>query len=66
MLWSRFYQNVYPIRKPFGKGEDMVQRAEVVIPHTGFKVANKIKQIVMEIDDPFRIFFSFSMICLYG
>ena len=44
----------------------MVQVAEVVIPHSNFKICDKIKEVVEEIDDPYRIYFSFSMICTYG
>ena len=54
------------IRPPKGTGEDMVQTCELTIPHTDFKISNKIKEIVNMIDDPYRIYFSLSFICLYG
>ena len=44
----------------------MIQDAELVLPVTNFKVADKIKEIVMKIDDPYKIYFAVSMICLYG
>lgn len=54
------------IRPPVGKNENKVQFAEIVIPHTGFKISNIISNIVDAIDDPFRIYFSLSMICHHG
>lgn len=54
------------IRPPVGKGENKIQFAEIVIPHTGFKLSNMINNIVDAIDDPFRIYFSLSMICHHG
>lgn len=47
-------------------GEDMIQDAELVLPVTNFKVAGKIKEILSKIDDPYKIYFSISMICLHG
>ena len=54
------------IKPPVGINDDKVQYAEIVIPHRDFKIKDKIRQIIEEIDDPYRIFFSFSMICLHG
>ena len=54
------------IRKPFGNNQDKVQVAEIVIPHDGFQISKMVREILQEIDDPYRIYFSLSMLCLYG
>ena len=54
------------IKPPFGMGEDHVQVAELVLPHVKQPLAAQIKDICEAIDDPFRCFFSLSMLCTYG
>ena len=44
----------------------MVQFAELVLPHVDKPISEKVKEIIAEIDDPFRIYFSLSMLCTHG
>ena len=54
------------IKPPFGGADDLIQFAEIVLPHVDESLSKKIRGIVEEIDDPFRINCSLSMLCIYG
>ena len=44
----------------------MIQFAEIVLPHVDKPISDKVKEIIAQIDDPFRIYFSISMLCTHG
>ena len=60
----KFYK--VSIKSPFGRGQDMVQYAELVLPHISETIFEKVSAILKKIGDPFRIYFSLSMLCTHG
>ena len=50
------------IRPPFGKGQEMVQPAEIVKLHTNFETRDFVKSIVDNLDMPFHIYVDYQMV----
>ena len=44
----------------------MVQTCELVLPCIDSSIAEKIKEIINNLDDPYKIYFSLSMLCVSG
>ncbi len=50
------------IKPPFGKGQEMVQPAEIVKLHTDFETRDFVKSIVDNLDMPFNIYVDYQMV----
>ena len=54
------------IKKPWGTGDDVVQRVETVTLHTDFTIFDFVKNIIKNIGEPYRFYIDLSLICTAG